>query len=1134
MKVIYGFNRKSIVLILMLLAALDLTAQNVGLNATGSAANASAALDIDVSGLATKRGLLIPRVTNADKTAMNPLPAAAQGLVVYQTDGVQGFYYNTSITTTPNWVYLAAGANNAWSLTGNAGTVAGTNFLGTTDNVDLQFKVNNSLAGLINISNLNTLFGIGVGAGTGSHNSAFGFHTLNPSNTGNGNAAFGWNVLDINTSGGYNTGMGWQALAYNSTGGSNAAFGVAALMFNTNGSNNVAVGSNALNANTQGFSNVAIGVSALSSNVAGTSATAIGGRAMLNSNNSSTIFTNYNVAIGFEALRGSTTPSANTGNFNTGTGYQVLQNYTSGAANNAYGYQSLFTNVDGFNNDAFGYQSLYSNTSGNSNDAFGWQALNKNTSGYSNTASGSQALYLNTVGFYNTAHGAGSLYSNTSGVDNTSVGANSLYSNSLGNYNSALGYGSLNKNTTASQNTAIGYMALFNQSYSNGGVVWDSYNVAVGDEALYSNQPTATTNGFENTALGRRALYTNTIGAYNTAIGFHALYSNVSGTYNNAFGTTALFNNTANYNAAFGDAALFSNTAGASNVAMGNSSLKNNTTGNYNTAIGEWAGLGNLTGTHNTFLGRFSQVSVDGLTNVTAIGAYATVSASNNIILGGTGTYAANVGIGVTAALDKLHVSDAASPNAATIRVSGLSSTSTLTTNTTDVMLMADNNGTIRRGNEAVKDAWYTTGNATTAVRKFGTTSNQSVDLISNNLVRGRLANTGQFFIGATAATYSTDFMEVVSTSTYPWALNGLSSYNGSGVYGTIRGANTTVYAGVQGENNSTTGTINSAGVRGINASVTAGTGFRSLAATGPRVGVVGTFTQIGSYSFGVHGTSASVSIRTGAVFGDDGGFAYGGLGYYASNGSDYGVYGFGSAYQTGVVGGKPGFGGTGNAPNGPSNNTSNSMIGLGIYGGVMGGWVRGMQYGLHARGERYSLYVDGLTFSNSPYTQLITKDDNTRVPAYSTSSLTADITIKGKGRLENGKAHISFDKNFSQVISNPEDIVITVTPSGNTNGVYISSVDADGFVVSENNNGSATVNFSWIAIATIKGSDKLQVAPELLNSDFDKKMNGVMFNDNNNSDNPQPIWWDGNQIRFDAPPVKKKDENVPSFLRKQ
>jgi hypothetical protein len=67
---------------------------------------------------------------------------------------------------------------------------------------------------------------------------------------------------------------------------------------------------------------------------------------------------------------------------------------------------------------------------------------------------------------------------------------------------------------------------------------------------------------------------------------------------------------------------------------------------------------------------------------------------------------AQNVGIGTNTPSSKLHVTDASTPNAATIRVSGLSSTTTVTTNAADVMVMTDANGILRRSNETVKDAW--------------------------------------------------------------------------------------------------------------------------------------------------------------------------------------------------------------------------------------------------------------------------------------------------------------------------------------------------------------------------------------------------------------------------------------------
>jgi hypothetical protein len=104
-----------VIAILIIAFQLELPAQSIGINNTGALANQSALLDIDVSGFANKKGLLPPRMTLAQRTAMNPLPATAQGLLVYQTDGMQGFYYNTSLTTTPNWVFVNnAGTGLRW------------------------------------------------------------------------------------------------------------------------------------------------------------------------------------------------------------------------------------------------------------------------------------------------------------------------------------------------------------------------------------------------------------------------------------------------------------------------------------------------------------------------------------------------------------------------------------------------------------------------------------------------------------------------------------------------------------------------------------------------------------------------------------------------------------------------------------------------------------------------------------------------------------------------------------------------------------------------------------------------------------------------------------------------------------
>ena len=50
----------------------------------------------------------------------------------------------------------ADGAQNAWGLLGNAGTVAGTNFIGTTDNMNVVIKRNNAQSGLLDSVMSNT------------------------------------------------------------------------------------------------------------------------------------------------------------------------------------------------------------------------------------------------------------------------------------------------------------------------------------------------------------------------------------------------------------------------------------------------------------------------------------------------------------------------------------------------------------------------------------------------------------------------------------------------------------------------------------------------------------------------------------------------------------------------------------------------------------------------------------------------------------------------------------------------------------------------------------------------------------------------------------------------------------------
>jgi hypothetical protein len=127
---------KNYLLLLALLLPCVQQAQNVAVNATGTAANTSAGLDVDF----TTKGFLLPRMTAAQRAAIS---APATGLIIYQTDaGTMGsgfYFYNGA-------VWVPWGTNNGgWGLLGNAATVSGTNFIGTTDAQSLDIRTNGTL-----------------------------------------------------------------------------------------------------------------------------------------------------------------------------------------------------------------------------------------------------------------------------------------------------------------------------------------------------------------------------------------------------------------------------------------------------------------------------------------------------------------------------------------------------------------------------------------------------------------------------------------------------------------------------------------------------------------------------------------------------------------------------------------------------------------------------------------------------------------------------------------------------------------------------------------------------------------------------------------------------------------------------
>jgi hypothetical protein len=179
--------------------------------------NASSMLDV----ASTNSGILIPRMTLAQKLAITT-PATA--LLIYQTDGASGFYYWNGVA----WV---AFGSMGWSITGNAGTVAATNFIGTTDAVDFVTKTSNLVrmrvtsGGNVAVGNgtpLNKLHVFGSGGinvdfrttgrlwsdstdgGLWLSNLSDAFvGNINTTQMGFWSTTLGWNAMNINKTNGY-------------------------------------------------------------------------------------------------------------------------------------------------------------------------------------------------------------------------------------------------------------------------------------------------------------------------------------------------------------------------------------------------------------------------------------------------------------------------------------------------------------------------------------------------------------------------------------------------------------------------------------------------------------------------------------------------------------------------------------------------------------------------------------------------------------------------------------------------------------------------------------------------------------------------------------------------------------------
>ncbi len=254
-------------------------------------------------------------------------------------------------------------------------------------------------------------------------------------------------------------------------------------------------------------------------------------------------------------------------------------------------------------------------------------------------------------------------------------------------------------------------------------------------------------------------------------------------------------------------------------------------------------------------------------------------------------------------------------------------------------------------------------------------------------------------------------------------------------------------------------------------------------------------------YTFGVGGFSYNDYNRTGGVIGakQDGSY-WGSLGYRNSGLTNYGVYG-----STGYANG------AGYLPN-----SSQAGVGGGFFGSMLGSVSKGRVMGQLNAGELFATYNVGDVYTSGKNIELVTAG-NQKVAAYSVTSTEATVYKKGKTQLVNGTAYIRFDQNYASLLGDAP--VVTVTPMGACNGVYISSVDKNGFTIVEQNNGTSNVEISWISVGDRVDANTHQVPEALKSNQFDNNLQDFMFDDGNKEGKAKAMWWDGTTIQFGEMP---------------
>jgi hypothetical protein len=265
-------------------------------------------------------------------------------------------------------------------------------------------------------------------------------------------------------------------------------------------------------------------------------------------------------------------------------------------------------------------------------------------------------------------------------------------------------------------------------------------------------------------------------------------------------------------------------------------------------------------------------------------------------------------------------------------------------------------------------------------------------------------------------------------------------------------------------------------------------------------------------YSFGTSGFNYNDFTRCGGVLGASYyGTFWGSLGYRSSGSINYG------GYFTSYTGG-----------GGKSNQPAMTGIGMGAWGDLFGADIHGNVYGVYAEGENYAMFTHGTTYKDNVDVNLQENGNGTNTVLYTYVSTDVCVQTSGTATLSSGKATIAFDHAFASIVSSKEPVVITVTPIGESNGVYLSDVTSAGFSVMENNAGKSNITVNYIVIGKRAGYENPQLAKEVIEKGYTDKLSRGLHPDSDIQTKGEGLYYENGELVVGIHPSLLPDPNKP------